>query len=233
MGVYEEIIEEIQLYLSTDIEKARYKIEEELSMPYIPLEIEKKLKELYKQCTRESSSSLMKEEDEIIASLFMDSSHQMMAVNLLLKQNLRQYIDDIHRYFETEPYIPAACLLIEGMIEQLIDESFNIEKDGCLITFNPSYLQLLSDNESFYKALDCLEQWFAYDNPSQFQMAKQCFIHEAYCSYPLLLEDDDAYSLAVAVAHLLITSMNDEEEWEKFVKEHQITTNKIMKLSNY
>ena len=108
---YEEIITEIrELIEKKEFEQASLLVRKELSMPYIPADIEKQLHALAKDIRYGTSENRNVQEsslDQLLIDLHGDASHQLSAVNVLCNRNLRQLIEEIQDYFNSDPFPQA------------------------------------------------------------------------------------------------------------------------------
>ena len=124
---YDEVIADINSKISKkEFAEARVVIEKELGMPYIPEEIEKKLRQLQKEVTYQSSEATSSSEptlDNLLDQLFSETPRkQLVAAIGMCKRNLRDCVEEIQKYLKKNPCDEVSALLIEALIEQQISD---------------------------------------------------------------------------------------------------------------
>ena len=131
-GIYQDIVNEIQsLITSGEDKQARSRILEELNMPYIPQDVEAKLNELLDEVGIPESGKVQLSDEQVEAWLLGDNpQRQIAALNQLQKANLRNYTELIQQVFDMHRDLTMESLLISMMIEQQINESFHLTRDG-------------------------------------------------------------------------------------------------------
>lgn len=211
---YEEIVQEIEdLLKNGKYEDARYLLKKELSMPYIPEEVEKKLKQLQKECTY-SISEKAEEKEESLGSLLRrlkgKPQSQLSAVDGLCRKNLRECIPELQDWLSKDPQPEAAALLIEALGVQEIDEEFTYVKNGVEYTFSGADITPVSRSEGFLCAQNYLGKWFLH-YPDYYSMANTLLIHEVYTFLPLSYDKEEGYSLAKMVASEVLDLMHEED----------------------
>lgn len=211
---YDEILEEIQNLLHAKrYEEAKALIEKELSMPYIPCEVEEKLKQLFRDYRYESSEKkgiVQKDIDEFLDGLKGDAQQQLLSVQALSKLNLRQYIDEIQQYLMHNPFPEAAALLVESIGEQCIQEEFVWIKDGVEYTFYGDSVIPCAKSQGYLEARKYLKQWLD-KNIDMYTMAHMILVHEVFMFLPLSYEAEDALSLAYDVVEEICHMMHRED----------------------
>ncbi len=125
MNYYEETEEKIRkLILEKEYEKALRLIENELELSYVPRDFEETLEELLGVIKEETFKVNSLDEEEISSYLFMDESHQLLAVDALDKRNLRDQIPLCQKYLSESDFLNGKALLIDSLIGQQIDHVF-------------------------------------------------------------------------------------------------------------
>ena len=130
---YEETIAEIkELMEQKKYDQAAGIVEKELSMPYIPCDVEKQLRALQKDIRFGVAENTIIHEsslDQLLDDLHGDAARQLAAVNALGSRNLRDLTLEIQDYFNSSPFPEAAALLINAIAKQQIEDEFTLVKD--------------------------------------------------------------------------------------------------------
>lgn len=210
---YDEILQEIkELIDAKEYEQAYSLLRKEKSMPYIPSDIEPKLDALLKDVRfylTDKKNNTESNLDDLLEQLKGNATEQLLACNELSKKNLRDCIQEIHDYLESDPFEEAAAILVENIAEQQIQEEFTWIKDDVEYTFYGDSITPCSESKGFLKALDLIQEWFN-KNPDMLEMAKTLLIHEVFIFLPLSYEEEDATSLAYDVSEEVCLAMNQE-----------------------
>lgn len=199
---YDEILDEIEMCcMRNENDRALRLIENELSMPYVPSDFEKRLKELKIEIKAELNGAMEKLPgmEEVEAGLKGDAASQLKAVEALSQLNCRHYIDWIQDYFDTHPHPSIQALLIETLIDQQISDEFRILFEGQEIVFIPRYAEKPQDTEGFLEAKRLLDHWFESNDPSFLKLCEQVLIQECYLILPLAYDEMEAESLALSI----------------------------------
>lgn len=216
---YEEIITEIrQLIEQKQYEQASALVTKELSMPYIPSDIEKQLQQLQKDIRYGKSENRVVQEsslDQILMDLYGDASRQLAAVNALMGRNLRQLTDEIQAYFNSDPFPQAQALLINAIASQQIEEEFTVIKDGLEYTFDGDCVVPVDQCEGFVTARQYMQEWLGNKYPSVYELAMKVLVSAIYMNLPLTYEKEEgrdlAYECACQVADLLQDEVLQEQ----------------------
>lgn len=213
---YTEIIDEIKAALEKgEIEEAEYLLKKELSMPYIPQEIEVEFSKLRKDIAYAKSDKRNIQEESLESLLSKLKSgkaqSQLAAAASLQDRNLRSCIDDIKAYLEKDPCPEAAALILEALAEQEINDEFTLRRNGLEYTFYADEMVPVTKSKGFLKALDLLEIHYQ-KNPSLYQLAKSILIHKVYLFLPLTYEEYEADSLEKEVIEEVEEALNSMGE---------------------
>lgn len=207
---YDEIIDEIkQLITDGQNDLAYSKILNELNMPYIPLDIERKLEALYQEVKYVDRKAKVFDDDRIEEYLRHNDESSLLAIDRLAKLNVRNYLKPIKDFLINDPNKYAAGLLIDILIEQNINEEIEFHKDGVVYNFIPSYLTSCKDNKAYSIAYDDLAKWLENNNPSYLKMADQLLIQQLFLALPLCIEADEATDLAYSILYKVCELMDD------------------------
>ena len=186
MNYYEDIIAQIkQAIIDKKYENANVLINEELSMPYIPLEIEDQLHELKSQvklCNNTQEFTPLTKQQLESALLNGSYDQQAQAVESLNVSNARLYIHLIQQALLSDSVDQEVKVgLVHVLKDQAIDGIYEFKLNGNLLSFNLNeVVDYLQDNQvmtSFDRYIDSIVD----DNPSFNQLVKQmvfdCLIH--------------------------------------------------------
>ena len=195
MNYYDELIKKIESYIENNqFNQAINEIDEELKMPYVPLDIETRLKEYLKMIKVPESRQKSFSDDDIIEYLKGDEEKQLIAVDCLSKKNLRDYIDICEDYLNnTNIYKNAKALLIDSLINQEINHNFSCINDCSLLKFNPSKLEKLENTRDFKETNEKLFDYYLKD-PSKYKLAQELLYKEALLSLPNVIDGNMVFS---------------------------------------
>lgn len=211
---YQEILEEIQKAIDAkDYEEAWFLLKRELDMPYIPAEVEAKLKDMYKDVQSIRSEQKEVHEpalDTLLHQLKGKPKSQLAAAGMLCSRNLRECLPEIKDWLSKDPTPEAAALIIDALAEQGIDEEFVYRRNGVEYTFWSSDVVPAVKSAGFKDGMNYLRQWLVH-YPQYFEMAKTLLIHEVYMFLPLSYEHDEAESLAYMCVKETAEAMGDGE----------------------
>lgn len=133
---YEELKKEIlDLISKNELQKALKLIENELSMPYIPTDIEKFLLETSKEIQgilnkeiQKNSLSLETIKKQLLSE---DSTLQAIAINNLEKINIRELLESVAIYFKKEKNAnDLKSLILVVLYNQKVDKDFEFVRNG-------------------------------------------------------------------------------------------------------
>ena len=192
MNYYEEILNEIEENIDNgQFLEAERLIRNELSVSYIPRDVERKLNEYLSRIRRDSFEKRSLSDEQIEDYLQKDEIHQLMAVDELNKKNLRNYVDTIQSYLSGDGYLNGKALLIDSLIRQEINCDFIYNGE----TFNPSKIIVPEKSEGFLSALELIRERFMKD-PSMMAMAEQLLYKEALMALPETLNKEEGIAIA-------------------------------------
>lgn len=211
---YEEIIREIRSCIEKkEYDEALSLLKKELSMPYIPQDIESQLNDLMREVRFEISDKKQNTEsslDTLLDQLHGDAQMQLSAAAQLSKRNLRECVEDIQNYLQSDPFEEAAALLIESIAEQEIQEEFIWVRNGVEYAFYGDSLIPCAQSKGFLKANAYLKEWFD-KYLDMYEMAKTLLIHEVYMFLPLSYEEEEGMSLAFEIFENVCEMMGQDE----------------------
>lgn len=212
---YTEMIEEIESLIRDEkYEEADVLLKGELQMPYVPLDVEDRLRSLKKDVQYARSEKEQRRDisiDTVLQKLHSTPEEQLSAVENLCNRNLRDCLDEIQEYLEHEPNLEAASLLIDAIASQEVGDEFTYNKDGVEYTFWGDAVTPVGKCEGLKEALHYLYEWLGLKYPSIYEMAKKMLIHEVYVALPLTYEKEEGKVLAYEITENLLTMMGEEQ----------------------
>ena len=202
-------------------EEASVKVDQELKMPYIPPDVEPKLRKMRRELNYRLSEK--KGTHEVSTDVLLDRLHgnpeeQLGAAAALSERNLREYVSEINDWLGNDPQQEAAALIVEAIAEQEIGDEFVWKRDGVEYTFWGDSVVPVAKSEGFQKADHLLYEWFGNDNPDLYEMARTLLIHEVYLFLPLSYDKDEAQDLAYEMAENVCQLMGNEEALQEIRK---------------
>lgn len=217
MTYYDELISDIEKHFSDhDYFGAYGLIINELKMPYIPKEAEKRLLELKEKVEEELSVTTSSLSDEQIQQYLNGSKQQqLLAVAELHRLNLNDYCDVIEAYLRGPGFVNAKVLLIESLINQGLTREFECNKDGLTYKFIPRYLLTPEESDGFIEAYELLKEAFIH-NPAYLKLAKELLYKECLFALPVNYEADESKLLCDRIVEFICKSFNDEDSWQDY-----------------
>ncbi|PPE04367.1 hypothetical protein EELLY_v1c00410 [Entomoplasma ellychniae] len=218
MSYYNETIAEIEKLIQEKKEsEALLKINVELSMPYIPNDIEIQLINLKKEV--HSAINLKTEKSQSIDPKYLfellsssDKEQQIIATNFLSKINLREYLKEIKEilnFIQLENSIKT--LIIYNLKLQEINQSlefiFNQEK----IIINPSKVEFEEDFEFINEIDKLIYNSVENENPGIAHDAKFLNINYYLNNFPIF-KRENANEKAAALILLSIEMLEGEKQ---------------------
>lgn len=208
MGYYDELINNIDMLIKEEnYDLAKDLIDKELSMPYVPNDIDRKLREYIKIIPFNNTIKALNDE-EIIEYLRGSEGKQLRAIEELDRKNLRDYIDICDSYLKSDGFINGKVLLIDSLIKQDISDEFTMINDGIEYSFIPRYVMSPETSIGFIKSLDILNDVFMKE-PSKLEMAKQLLYKECLLALPINYEEDEAIILTNKIQNYIKDAFDD------------------------
>lgn len=219
---YDDIFAAIQAaHYAGDNAKALFLIEEELRMPYIPLDFEKKLSALKKECEADRKlTNKQLSEEELEAYLKADSYRQLIAVNQLNEQNLRANLALVEQFLlRPDGNNNAKALLINSLISQEIQTEVKLFKDGLVYSFIPRYIEPIEYSDGYEAAMTLFTQVFV-QNPALKKMAEELLINECFLYLPLSYDENEGILLADKIILYVYDCFALKAQRQDFIKEY-------------
>ncbi len=232
-GYYEECLNKIQKLIDENLlDEARFLIQQELNMPYVPAEVEEKLRAYLLDTTPDSAIHILSDE-KIREYLCGNENQQLIALRQLENQNVRLYLEEIQHVFDSDPSVLVRIALMEILALQQVSDAFDITMNGMSIEFVPAELELPSRSQGAAKADEYLHDWLENDNPSLLKMCEECLIKEAYLRLPLSIEEDEAQALAVSLLRYVSSLLGNEDEMKALLCEKNVAQSGTYELLLY
>lgn len=214
-GYYDEIIAEISdMIVQGEYETAEGLLKKELSMPYVPMDVEDTLLSLRKDLNYMRSEKSVRTEssiDDLLSSLHGTPEMQLAAANALCSRNLHDCCEEIGEWLKSEPFAEAAALIINEIGRQRLEDEFVYNRDGIEYTFWGDSITPVAESKGFLLACEYLYEWLGMKYPSVYELARKRLVHETYMALPLPLEEDEAEETAYRNAAAVAEMMGDEE----------------------
>ena len=203
MNYYDELLSKLdELMDNKHYKEAEKLIDDELSMAYVPKDIESKLKEYKDEVKVYTFRSRSLNEEQIEEYLYNDPEHQLRAVTELDKRNLRDLIDLCDKYLRSNGFINAKVLLIDSLIRQQIDHRFVYINNDDRYEFNPKDVKKADEAEGYLSAINCLQEYYLKE-PSKLLLAEQLLNKEALLALPFNLSYEDGIKIAEKIENYI------------------------------
>ena len=218
MGYYDELLTTIESLINNQkFIDAQKMIDDELKMPYVPMEIEQKLNDFRKLCQTEIPSNHYYDLNLLEEHLNGSKDQALMAIYQLSKLNIRNYLDIIISFMNKSEDDALKGVLIDIMIEQNINESITISKDGLMYEFIPSALDRPFENLCFKETLNILNE-LLMSYPSLLKMAQQLLVEKFFIALPLSFEIEESRELGLSIIHQVCILMDDLNIYREIVE---------------
>ncbi len=216
---YAEILKEIEdLYIKGERSEADRLLANELHMPYIPSDVEKKLLELKDKYKKENDIRKSLDEDELYDYLLSgDDIKELIACNELDKMNLRDHHDIIQKYLLKAKNENARALLIASLIDQGIREEYKVVKDGIEYDFIPLYCDEVQVSDGYIEGFGFIDKTIANENISITKMAKSLLTKVCFDALPLSLSESEGLLYAKSIIIYIFDLLGDEKGKEIFM----------------
>ncbi len=232
---YQRSLDEIkELKEKKQWQTAFNRVNEELSMPYIPMEYMVKFEELQRELNSLinpiEENVVILSFDQIEQALLSDELSALEALNSLKQLHLVPYCQRIQRLLDVQLIPVIEALLILVMIEQRLDYNFKLSKSFD-IEFNPLYLQHPEDSDGYLVAKEMLEKLLVKD-PSSLKMAFDLLIEEVLLMLPLSYDEFEGEYLAYSIIKTVDTLSGRSDDWIARVSEYQIDEKRLIPLQS-
>ncbi|WP_027063164.1 DUF3196 family protein [Mesoplasma seiffertii] len=231
MNFYEEIIIEItELIDKKDYDQAMSIINQELSMPYVPAEVELKLLQLKKQIIdlsddlikRSGAQTFSIEDIQAMLNNDKDTIAQTIAINNIEKINIRLILEDIKKYL-LNPQVVAQnkTFLLLALLKQDFNMDLQVFKNGEYFTINPASLSIEKIDQEIQTITNIVDQSLGQENPSLAEIATTALFLYFFNSFPKV-ELEQPYEAAAAIIYLAYEMSGLEFKIEEVAKWFEI-----------
>ena len=211
---------------------------EELSMPYIPYEYDLLLNEAYDQILIDKMDSNYDEFNRSVLSIEeieqvlknKDASTDLiyMAIDQLQQLNIRMILPTIKDFLldHTRDSV-AKSLIMEILIEQEVDEEFEVEKYRHYYDFNAIYASPVLSLNAYDEISRYLSSALEDDNPSLLEQCLDYLEYYLYAHYPKEIYDDE-YNIIAATIHYYVATLSFIEiDFDVFEMCYQVSSDEI------
>lgn len=221
---YQEMLNEIEtLIQSQNIQEAIKKIEFELSMPYVPSDVEVILQQNLQELKAPTMTKKLTFDDEAIEAMLKGNEKEaLIAIDYLREVNIHRYLDMIQEVFQLQTSRIVIVSLIDALMKQNITREFQCEMDGFELSFMPCFIEDPFNNDGVDAAKAFLSTWFEHDNASFYQMCIQSLMLESYLRLPFAIEEDEAEALALAICAYVYEAFGQKDEYFAFLNEKKL-----------
>lgn len=221
---YQNLLKDVvTLFQDQKYEKANQLIDEELSMPYVPQEAHELLEHYKDECRPYLSRVRGVSDEELEKWCDGSESQKERAVTALLSMNLRQYLPEVRKLLKAPDLLDEfKGELIEALIEQKVDGTFQIRKAGSdeLISFSPAEITPSCEDPVVQDAKEYLDKWLSADNPSLENFCLDLLKQEILEKRPHDFKGEDPKILAASLVRLVYEAMMDREGYDRFARQH-------------
>ncbi len=218
MDYYTGLLEEIRELIKEGKDgAAREKILAELSLPYVPRDAEKELEELLSSLPVEEKNREIPD-SKIAEYLFQDPQHQLIAVDLLSRKNLREELELCGRFLTYDKgNLYAKVFLADALIRQEIGEEIRMSDDTAEYVFIPKYVMIPEESPGFLEGMRVLEDRYLKE-PGKLIMARDLLFKETMLKLPLNLEEEEGEYLAQDIIRYIEHAFEADHEGEEYGK---------------
>lgn len=220
---YKEMIAELDELISSErYQEAMKKIELELSMPYVPYEVEEALKERLSEFKDTQAKKLSFDDETLEMMLKGNEKDALIAIDYLREINIYRYLDLIQEVFDTQSSHVVKVSLIDTLMKQNVTQEFQCEIEGMQLAFMPCFIEDPFNNDGVDCVKSYLSTWFEHDNASFYQMCIQSLMLESYLRLPFTIEEDEAEALALAICAYVYEAFGQKEDYFAFLNEKKL-----------
>ena len=204
MDYYDELLLNVYKLLNENkTEDLRNLINNELKLAYVPRDIENKLRDILNDLGPSETTKKSFSDDEIFEYLKGSKEKQLIAVELLNKKNLREYIDICNEYLSNEnAFINAKVLLIDSLVNQEIGEEICFKNEGLEYNFIPKYVIPIIESDGFISGKKYLEDIYLKE-PSKLKMSMDLLYKDLMMSLPINLDDVEGIELSKKIVEYI------------------------------
>lgn len=220
---YEEVLKEIEALMEKEAYEDAFGLcKYELTMPYIPKDVEEVLIDNYNQCRsmmQSEKSGKVIDEDDLESLLKGSFDQQLLAVEQLKKSNIRNHLQLIEDYLKNHPHYLIRSFLVEALMEQNVTDEITMDYNGLEVVFTPCYIEPAMECDGAIAAVETLREWFENENPSFLMMCVDVLVKEVYLKLPFNVEEDESEALALAVCRYVFEANGEKDAFDAFIIE--------------
>ena len=204
---------------------------EELSMPYIPYEYDSLFNTAYDEILlakqeanylSDQKESIMSIEEigRILSSDTTNDDLLYMAIDQLQQLNIRLILPTITEYLRSNHHPFSKTLIMEILIEQQVDEEFEVSKNHSTYYFNPSVSPLVLDQPVYDGVIQYLSRVIEDDNPTLFNQCVEYLEYFLYNTYNKEYYEEDYNVIAAAIHYYVATLQYLDLELEEIENDY-------------
>ena len=232
---YEELLQTLaELMEKQNYDEAERIILDEFRMPYIPMDVEEKLNEYYREIRsgKSRSVSLSYSDEEIYDMLAGSDEDQLKVIGYLQNSNLRNYLDALKDYLKEDHLPLLKSLVFELMISQQITDEVTMKAEGVSYTFVPCQIEPPFLTDGYEKASEVIRETLGKDNPSAAQLAETLLRESCYLRLPLNYEEEEGEYLAYGCIRRTLHSLGSEDLWQEYMRGYGVNEDLIWEKAN-
>ncbi|MGN1399406.1 MAG: DUF3196 family protein [Erysipelotrichaceae bacterium] len=215
-------------------QQAEKLIDDELKMPFVPLEIEKKLIEYQRSIKGYLSQPLLQQqlsEQQLYQYLTSSSQKGFKALQYLQKSNIRNYLTFIQQLLSSDEVNHLLkCLLFEILVDQAVNCEVEFKKQDQLIQLNPIMHNKAVEQEGFDLVNQRLQQLLC-GNPSFLNQCQLVLVNALYDLYPTLLLKDDVDIYCFSIIKYVCQAYGDLQKWQDFAQYYEVDESTLVDFS--
>lgn len=238
LNYYDELINQIEeLIDNSNYNEALIKIKTELTMPYIPQQIEKILETLLKevnvkmieQQSNYNSVWSLSKISEILTNPTNEET-QLLAFHYLKYQNLRKILPILREYLVNKKVSNFAKIYLLYLLkEQEINEVFQVQKTNGIFKLNPQEMISYKEEKQVKLVLELLDKWVYNDNPSLYHTCLYLLETYYYDLYPYFIVNNEIEALTVAIIYQGQIMYNEKINVEILAEQFNVESSTVQK----
>jgi len=228
MNYYEEVLAKInQLMEAEHYDEALKLIDLELSMPYVPKELETKLidyrKEILSMVTKPNENNFS---GELIFSLLENDNlsldEKIGLLQKLEKVNVRNYLTQVNQFLNSKNKNELKTILIYLLANQEVDHEFTYENNLQKVTINPKKYDFKKSELIPLELINHLEQILPHDYPQLLEMGKVVVANLYYKLFPVNQTYDwQLMAQAIKERLLILNGISDQKDADPKLAEYE------------
>ena len=195
---------------------------QELSMPYIPYQYESVFNAAYDEVLLEKQEHnyelesknqifSVEEIEQVLKNKSGNEELLFMALDQLQQLNIRMILPTVRDYLMDEHgHFFIKTLLLEILIDQDVDDDFEVYKFGNIYDVNPALMSLVLEKEDYQGIAHYLQNTLEDDNPTLFEQCMDYLEFMLYSFYPKEIYEDE-YALKAAAIHYYVATLQNIE----------------------